>query len=233
MRTLLQALLDIILPPTCLACYQPRLPQEKYLCLPCLATLPPADLETPLKKENLLHKFHSLAPFQATHALYHFSKKSRVQHLLHSLKYRYQPHALCYLGTLLAAQWQQQKTNNPIDLIIPVPLHHKRYQVRGYNQSALLAQGISQTLNIPLADNLLIRTQPTHTQTSKKRNQRFKNVDNAFALAPSHYPSIQGKNILLVDDLVTTGATLSACAQQLLQANPASLHLATLAIALQ
>lgn len=156
-----------------------------------------------------------------------------MQQLLHNLKYQHQAKALLFLGSQLGKQLQTKDFHNQLDLIIPVPLHHSRHQERGYNQSELLAQGISQTLEIPVNNDALIRHTHTTTQTAKTRQQRWENVANAFCLPPTLHPTIQDKRILLVDDLVTTGATLTASAQHLLAASVHSLSLATLAIAFQ
>ena len=231
MLTLPQAFLNLLFPPTCLACHELLVYQEKHLCTTCMATLPAAELEVPTTQATLMHKFYGIVPFKHAFALYYFSKKGRIQQLLHSLKYHYQPEALLFLGSQLGRQLQAKELQQTFDLIIPVPLHPNRYQARGYNQSELLAQGISQTLQVPLNHKVLIRHRQTTTQTAKTRQQRWDNVAHAFSLSPHLHPTLRNKSILLVDDLVTTGATLAASAQHLLQASIHSLSLATLAIA--
>jgi ComF family protein len=233
MLSISKAFLDLLFPPTCLACHTLLIHQEKHLCITCLATLPSAELEMSAKKDALMKKFYGLIPFTHAFSLYYFSKKGRVQQLLHSLKYQDQADALLFLGSQIGNHLQKKGHHHQLDLIIPVPLHHNRYQERGYNQSTLLAQGISQVLQIPINKDVLIRNTHTTTQTAKTRQQRWENVAQAFQLTPSLLPTIQNKRILLVDDLVTTGATITASAQHLLAASAHSLSLATLAIAFQ
>lgn len=233
MRALYEAFLNLLYPPTCLACQAPLAYSEKHLCVTCLASLPSAELEIPSKKRVLMQKMYGEVPLKHAFSLYYFSKEGRVQQLLHNLKYQHQTEALLYLGRHFGSLLQIQGYHQHFDLITPVPLHTTKLQTRGYNQSALFAKGISQTLQIPFTQNLLLRKSATHTQTAKSRQQRWKNVAHAFSLQKNTASTITKKRILLIDDLVTTGATIAACAQPLLQASPKNISIATLAIALQ
>jgi ComF family protein len=113
--------------------------------------------------------------------------------------------------------------------IVPVPLHPKRERERGYNQSAMFAQGLSEILNVPVLSKSLLRKTFTNTQTKKKRMERFQNVGDVFVVEQQH--RIKGKHLLLVDDVLTTGATLEMCGQALLDITGTRLSLATIAIA--
>jgi ComF family protein len=117
-----------------------------------------------------------------------------------------------------------------VQAIVPVPLHPKKERLRGYNQSAVFAQGISETMEVPVLTQALVRKMYTETQTKKKRMERFSNVDSVFAVQQPR--AIEGKHVLLVDDVLTTGATLEACGQALLAIPGTRLSVATIAIAL-
>ena len=230
MSRIVQAFLNLIFPPMCLACDGVLLYNESDLCSDCLVSLPPFDLSIDVQRQSLLDKFYGLIPFRNFFTMYYFSKKGRVQQLLHKLKYSYQPEAIIRLGHFLATNFDLGDYEG-IDIIVPVPLYKRRHRVRGYNQSALLAAGISQVIDKPVVTDILIRDVPTKTQTGKSRQERWDSMHDVFTLNPLSKAIIKGKDILLVDDLVTTGATLAACAQVLLKRGVASLSMATLAVA--
>ena len=224
-----QAFLSILFPPKCLSCDQLLAYKEAHLCLSCLLTLPRVDLKRYEKKHLLIHKFYGLVPFTHTFSLYHFSKALEVQRLIHNLKYGYHPQALLYLGRLLGHELTQKGYAKDIQLIIPVPIHLQRFRQRGYNQSALLAQGIAQSLPHTTLAEALLKPNHLQSQVKKSRTQRWENVATAFRLPPISNHLIKAKHILLVDDVVTTGATLTAAATPLLHASPRALSFTTLA----
>lgn len=158
-----------------------------------------------------------------------FQKGGRVQHLLHQLKYRGRQDVGVYLGKMYGLTLSRIPDYRNVELILPVPLHTRRLHFRGYNQSACFAQGLSEALDIPWSDALLLRTAHTETQTNKSRMERFENVARAFEVPDPD--GIVGKHILLVDDVLTTGATLEACGTLLLEIPGISLSLATIAMA--
>jgi ComF family protein len=155
-----------------------------------------------------------------------FSKSGKVQKLLHALKYKNQPELGVMLGSIYGERIKESNSHLA-DLIIPVPLHPIRKSKRGYNQSAKFAEGLSQSMHVPYTDELLVRRIMTETQTRKTKLNRWQNVTEVFQLKDA--APIKNKNILLVDDVVTTGATLEACSAHLIQAGCNSLSIACIA----
>ncbi|MGB0356695.1 MAG: ComF family protein [Cytophagales bacterium] len=201
-------LLALLFPPCCLACDEPLCYGEKTLCTFCFSSLPQGLTPWDARYGISARLWGGMHLVQAT-ALFPFQKGSPVQRLIYKIKYKNQyraaAHIGAYYGNLLKATMPQ-----PVDGIIPVPLHSARMRKRGYNQSEWLAKGISKATGWPCYQDWLVRKVNTSTQTNKTRLERSQNVSNAFQLASAVDPV--GKHLLLVDDLVTTGATLKACA---------------------
>jgi ComF family protein len=162
-------------------------------------------------------------------AFFKFVKQSRVQNLLHALKYRNHPEIGIILGRVYGHELTNAGLNCSFDIILPVPLHESRKASRGYNQSYEFAKGLSESLNIPATDDIIERVYKTKTQTRKTRLNRWKNVEEVFSVIDPQM--ILNKRILLVDDVITTGATLEACASALAKHNPQSISIACIAAA--
>jgi ComF family protein len=162
-------------------------------------------------------------------SLMRFYKKGKVQQLIHRLKYRDQPEIGVQLGHWLGGSLKQSAFASELDGILSVPLHRKKEKLRGYNQSERIAYGISQVLEVPMETGILIKKANTTTQTQKTRLERMANVSAAFELLTPD--RVKGKKLLLVDDVLTTGATMSACAEVLLAGGARSIVLATAAYA--
>lgn len=206
-------LIELIYPRTCGACNIPLLKGEYVLCTKCLAELPLTNYH--LMKENPVEQiFVGRVPIEAATTLLYFHKKGRTQHLLHLLKYKGRQDIGFFLGQLLGKQLKESEFYKNVDTIIPIPLHIKRLKQRGYNQAECIANGIAQSMQIPVEKNLIIRNVATTTQTKKNRVERWENVANVFQIQEKYVQS--GKHYLLVDDVITTGATIEACAQTLL-----------------
>lgn len=150
-----------------------------------------------------------------------------MQHLLHQLKYNQCPEIGERLGRAYGHELSESSLANELDLIIPVPLHRSRLRQRGYNQSAHFAMGLSEALQVPWDESISIRTQATATQTRKNRLERWENVRQVFSVEKG--VPVRGKRVLLVDDVITTGATLEACGSHLLESGCASLSVACIA----
>jgi ComF family protein len=166
--------------------------------------------------------------FEVTNAvaLFKFAKSSRVQHILHALKYKNRPEVGVMLGKVLGQKLADASIVKP-DIIIPVPLHPSRKRKRGYNQSAKFAEGLAVKLNIPFSDTIITRLVKTDTQTKKNKLNRWQNVSEVFYVKDPF--TVKGKRILLVDDVVTTGATIEACAHILKQNGCAEINIACIA----
>ncbi len=172
-------------------------------------------------------KFLGRLPLKHAWAYLKFRKTGIVQHLLHQLKYNNQPEVGIRIGKIFGKELNDLSRAREFDLIVPVPLHPARLRNRGYNQSAKFAEGLSESLGIPFRDGISIRLQNSKTQTKKTKTERWENVKQVFDIKNTE--AVKGKRILLVDDVITTGATLEACGQQLLMAGCSELSIACIA----
>ncbi len=157
----------------------------------------------------------------------YFTTGSQVQHSLHLLKYKGRKEIGVYFGRKMGESLKHSSRFNDCEIIIPLPLFASREKKRGYNQASLIANGISQKLNIPVINDAIVRIKKTETQTHKSRIQRWKNMEATFEICDS--VRISGKHVLLVDDVVTTGASLEACAQVLITCPGVRVSIACLA----
>lgn len=221
-------LIGLLYPRLCPACEENTLPRESLICLPCYCELPYA--EHYLEKENAFtERFWGRVPLESGAALLHFVKGGRVQALMHQLKYGGNQEIGLRLGMMLGEKLQTATVFSTVDVVIPVPLHPRRQRQRGYNQSACIAAGIAQGMGTAYSEQYLRRVAYTTTQTKKSRMSRFDNVSTAFQVRKAS--ALEGKHILLVDDVLTTGATLEAVALPLLEVPGLKLSMATLAMA--
>ncbi|MBC8986137.1 ComF family protein [Pedobacter sp. N36a] len=219
-------LLHLLFPATCMGCTLPLVSGEVQICSTCLHGLPYTDQH--LNLENLVaRQFWGRIPCHAAMAMLFFKKGGTVQQLIHHLKYSNQPELGIRMGILLGERLLSSPFYQDIDFLIPVPLHKKRLKKRGYNQSYSIAQGISQVLKTPISTKHLLRKTATDSQTNKGRFLRFENMSAAFEL--QHPEELTNQHLLLIDDVLTTGATLEACAIALLQARPEKISIAALA----
>ncbi|GJM36284.1 MAG: amidophosphoribosyltransferase [Saprospiraceae bacterium] len=231
MKSQLRFLYDffaLFYPNLCLACDANLPPNQESLCLPCQYHLPKTNYHL-LQENPFSERFWGRLPLQSAAAFYKFNKGGRTQHLIHRLKYENKQAIGIRLGQLYGSKLRESPFFAGIDLIIPVPLHPKRLRERGYNQSELFARGLAESMDIPTISNGLQRQLHTTTQTHKSRLERVRNVAEAFMV--NSKKMLEGKHILLVDDVVTTGATLEACGNKLLEVAGTRLSLATIAIA--
>jgi len=231
MRNLLRPLEDLLhlfYPRLCLACGKNVPSYEEDICVSCKATLPETNFH--LQKENpFTDRFWGRFEFETGAALYHFTKASRVQHLMHNLKYKEKKEVGITLGRRYGHSLNRSPHFMDVEVIVPVPLHPKKQYKRGYNQSEQFAIGLSEAMGIPYLKNGLVRLVDSESQTKKSRVERLANLEGVFALGKSKL--LSGKHILLVDDVLTTGATLESCAQQLLKMPDTKISMATVAIA--
>lgn len=217
---------SLFFPNYCLACTNTLVKGEEIVCTSCMTEMPQTDYH--LDHENTLQTRLGLRiPAAYALAFFKFAKSSRVQHLLHNLKYKNHPEIGVVLGKVYGTRLIDSGFSSEFDLILPVPLHESRKRKRGYNQSAMFAEGLSEKLSIPFSDSLLTRAKNTQTQTRKTRLNRWQNVSDVFLLRDN--AAIKGKHILLVDDVITTGATIEACARVLLDNGCGKLSIACLA----
>ncbi|KAA9332968.1 ComF family protein [Hymenobacter busanensis] len=230
LQTALSDFVSLIFPHTCLACQQPLARGETHICTGCRTQLPYTDYHRLSPTDNpLLRRFWGRVPVHYALSYLRFLRRGRVQHLLHQLKYQGQREVGSALGLMYGQELADSELVTGIDLIVPVPLHPRKLAKRGYNQSDSFAEGLAQSLQVPWSATGLHRTSYTVSQTRKTRAERWENVADVFGV--SKPDTVQGQHVLVVDDVLTTGATLEACAIKLLDAGAAKVSIATIACA--
>ncbi len=228
-RQLGSDLLSLFSPPTCCACGTALVRGEQMMCTHCLMKLPKTNFHK--VRDNMIEKsFWGRIRIERATSFFFFMKGSNFQHILHSLKYKGRSDIGVYLGKRFGNELVTQPDFRHFDRIIPVPLHADKLKKRGYNQSEMIAHGMSKAMGIPVDNKTLVRLTFTETQTKKNRIERWENVKSVFSANPA--VNLMDQHVLLVDDVLTTGATIEGCAQALLDKNPTvKISVATLAYA--
>lgn len=207
---------SLFYPRFCHGCEGGLVKGEQFICSACMLEMPQTGYH--LDPKNSFYERLSLRfPLRFALSLFKFSKKGRVQRVLHALKYKSQPDIGVYLGRLYGTHLLETEIAKSVDLIIPVPLFASRQRIRGYNQSTQFAIGLAEKLDVPVMETVLERITSTTTQTRKSKLNRWINVVEVFHV--KNPEAIHQKHILLVDDVITTGSTIEACAHELLKAN--------------
>ncbi len=228
LKDLCRGLLHLLYPNLCVGCENDMPVGYGCFCLSCQRKLHQANMH--LTQTNAFtDRFWGRIPIVTGTALYYFSRKSPIQKALHRLKYQNQADIGIRIGRQFGYLLKQSPLYEDLEGIVPVPLHPKKERLRGYNQSAMLATGLADVLRVPVMTGVLLRNAYSESQTRKKRMARFDNVHDVFAVRQLN--RIQGKHLLLVDDVLTTGATLEACGEVLLRVPAVRLSMATIAIA--
>jgi len=221
-----EAFSQLFFPHYCLGCGTDLLPSENPICLDCLQQLPLTEFEkfsgNPVEKI-----FWGRARISAASAHYYFIKNSRLQHIIHQFKYKGRREAGIYFGAKIGYALAQSGRFQNIRAIVPLPLFRRRERNRGYNQAEMLCRGISSILDAPVLKHIVQRQSSTQTQTTKGRVGRWQNMQGRFQITDRK--ALEGKHILLVDDIITTGATLDACANALLDVDEIAISIAALA----
>lgn len=218
--------LSLVFPKTCCLCKRSLFDFEDQLCKLCIARLPITNYHLMPQNNDLSIKVLGLTRPNKVMAFLRFTKKGDSQKILHQLKYRNKPEVGIELGRIYGHLLSEHGFKYDWDEITPVPLHPLKKKRRGYNQSEQFAIGLHQALEIPVSLSLK-RVLFTETQTKKSRMERLENVADVFALEPNQ--NLSGKSILLVDDVMTTGATLATCANVLLESGAKVVDMAVLA----
>lgn len=225
---MLKSLLHLFFPKVCNACFSLLSDNETYVCTKCRHNLPTTNFH--INNDDFVSEiFYGRAKIEKSTALLRFEKKGIVQRLLHQLKYKNQENIGDFLGEWLGGELKAIKEYNSIDIVIPVPLHKKKIRSRGYNQTAKFGQQLAKALNADYIDDVLIKVTNTSSQVSKKRFARWNNNNELFKI--NNAEKITNMHILLVDDIITTGATLEACIIELNKADNLKISIAAMAIA--
>jgi ComF family protein len=219
-------LFGLFFPNVCVACGRTLNRQEEILCTSCLYKLPKTGFH--MHAENLVAEtFWGRVELHSAASFLFFSKKGKVQKLMHVLKYKGRKEVGVYLGRLFGTDLKESPLFNTVEMIVPVPLHPKKQRKRGFNQSVMIARGIGEALGVPVSVDNLIRTAYTSSQTKKSRYDRWQNVKGVFSVQDPEL--FRNKHLLIVDDVLTTGATMEACVHPLLEIPGTKVSVATLA----
>lgn len=220
--------LALFFPELCAACGKSLFKNERIICTHCIYHLPKTNFhEDPNNK--MARQLWGRFPFVQTIAFLYFRKGSRIQNMMHQLKYRKSPETGIRLGELYAYELKRSQVFKKSDLIMPVPLHPEKFKKRGYNQSECIAQGLSAILHIPISTKNLVRQENTDTQTKKSRYARYENLVHAFHV--NDKSELINKHIMLIDDVMTSGATLEACSILLQEIEGVEISICTIAYA--
>lgn len=221
-----QDFLHLFFPHHCEGCHTDVLHNDQLLCAACKDKLP--ETGYCITPHNPVEKiFYGRLPVQAAAAAWHFTKASLLQHLMFQLKYRNNPGIGVYMGKLLGYKLKEAAAFSNVDVLVPMPLHPKKQHQRGYNQAQVICDGIAAVWHKPVISNAVIRASFTDTQTHHSRVERWENMKDVFQLQQPQL--LQDKHILLVDDVITTGASIEACGSSVLQAANSVLSVASLA----
>ncbi len=229
MKEMISAVADVFLPRTCPVCGQALAADERYLCRKCLMHLPRTRFEE-IRFNVMEQLFAGKVPIERASAYFFYEKQSPYAEILHDIKYHNMPHMARWIACRAARHMEASGVWQGIDYLIPVPLHIARLAKRGYNQSDCIAQGISDHTGVPICEALQA-VKPHSSQTRKGMFDRFVATQGLYAAIDEAFQELQGKHVMLIDDVVTTGATLLACAECLTPIPGIKISLFTLAAA--
>lgn len=213
-------------PHHCTGCGTDLVAKDSMLCINCIKELPHTNFAR-LENNYVENIFRGRMQVNAAYSEFFFSKGQLIQHLIHELKYKSNKNIGYYLGEIVGNSLLASGRFAGIDYLIPIPLYPDKEFKRGYNQATIICEGINTTTQIPVMANNVVRQRPTETQTRKHRTERWKNVDGSFVVKDPLV--LTGKNILLVDDVITTGASIEACGQIILKVPATILSVVALA----
>ncbi len=223
-----RALSHLLYPHICIGCGTDTISAQNVICINCFNELPHTRFAA--ERNNPVEKiFWGRIPVAAAMSELWFSKVSLTQNLIHEFKYKGNKEVGKFLGRIMGKSLLESNRFNDIELLIPLPLYEKKEKKRGFNQSLILCEGINEIMKVPINIGNVKRRIATSTQTRKGRKERWENVSDSFKI--SNPEELAGKRILLVDDVITTGATLEACGAAILRINNTQLYIASLSLA--
>lgn len=228
-RKYFDGLFHLFVPEQCVICETELSYTEKVLCGCCWSELPMTHYESISEPSHLDKLFWGRVQLFSTYALLFYHKQTFIKNILFDLKYNYRPDIGVEFGRVIGNKIKEMKSFKSVDVILPVPMHPKKYKTRGYNQATMIAKGISTIIEIPIDDQLLLRIAHNESQTRMSRFNRWENIKESFDVSDtiSNY-----NHILIIDDVITTGATLESIIQQIHHKAPfIKISVASLAVA--
>jgi ComF family protein len=223
------AIAHLFYPSICFGCRKNEISPTEWLCLNCLSTLPLTGFEN--TRDNPVEQlFWGRTPIQFASSCFFYVEKTPIQRLIHEVKYKEQQQLGRWLGQMMGRRLANIFHASKVDLLLPMPLHPKKQKHRGYNQATLLCEGIHAITNCNFLEQVLIRNTNTKTQTKKSRIERWENVSEVFDITINE--NVINKHIVLVDDVITTGASTEACAATLIKKGASAVSICSLAFTL-
>ncbi len=226
LKTTFHSISHLFFPQLCLGCGSDAISNNETICIECLYKLPETNFEN-IEDNAVSKSLSGRVPFVHASAIYYFTKQSILQSIIFQLKYKQQSNLGIELGKLMGKKLSQSKLYEDVDVLIPLPLHPKKLRQRGYNQTQVLCEGIQTVWDKPIINNAVIRQQNTKTQTKKGRINRWENMEGVFTI--DNEQLIIDKHILLVDDVMTTGASIEAFYQAIEHISNIKISVCTLA----
>lgn len=223
---LLKDIFHLFYPSLCINCQTTLLQNEKFLCTFCSNDLPIID-DNEHTNVTLTSTFYGKVPVEKVRSFLYYQKKGVTQKLIHQLKYKNQPEIGNFIAHWFGNRLKDSNVFDTVDFIVPVPLHPQKKKKRGYNQLTLFGKTLSNILAVSYQPDVLIRTSTSKTQTFKERFERFSDNNTKFKL--TNHTVFENKHVLLIDDVITTGATIEACATELLKTKNITISVATMA----
>ncbi len=222
----LKDVFSVFFPDVCVNCQSRLLRNEQFLCTFCLNDLP-VILYNDTTKKMLQNIFYGKVPIEDVYSFLYFTKFGITQKLIHQLKYKKEQNIGVFLGRRMCYDIERLKLFEDVNLVLPVPLHKKKLKERGYNQVDKFGELLSAYLQVPYETDVLQRVSINETQTLKQRFERFSNTDSKFLI--SDFECFENKHVLLIDDVITTGATLVSCCEELLKVKNIKISVCTMA----
>ena len=220
------ALLHLFFPHLCAGCSSDMIDDQELICFQCMLSLPYTQFES-IENNPVEKLFWGRTKIEHAFSIFYYIPDSPLQQIIHHIKYKNNPALGVYMGKIMGLKLKSFFAMNAVDLMLPMPLHPKKEYTRGYNQASVLCEGIQETTDISYLNHTLIRNFNTSTQTKKSRIERWENVAEVFEITDP--AAFEHKHILLIDDVITTGASTEACANLLIKNKAASVSICSLA----